>query len=309
MSLKPVIRISMVILGVVLVVGAFAAVLTLGIGTNPPPLRIAVIQHDVIIGEHLKQGDFRIVEQIIDPRLAALYVQEHELSRYLGAFVIDPLRRGDPISKVKLAVGDGEIALRRYSLVLTDANEVIMTLPVNPDVIPARISPGDFVNILFAGGAETGLQQLPPDATPSAPPPLDAMLIPTPTHFIEFSLPMADVMLEHVPILDINYQATQGSRFGNGTAANDVAVGNGPISSIVVKVPRSHQSLLMFGATVSKLRFAISSPIFNASKSAPELGMDWSSYVNLYRWKQAQVLTRGETLTHTLYPAYTAQPR
>ena len=121
MSLKPMIRISIVILGVVLVVGAFVAVLTLGIGTNPPPLRIAIIQHDIIVGEHLKQGDFRIVEQIIDPRLAALYVQEHELPRYLGAYVVDPLLGGNhmltinrSINAVPMRIGNVLNPLRRW---------------------------------------------------------------------------------------------------------------------------------------------------------------------------------------------------
>ena len=78
MSLKPVIRIGMVLLGIALVVGAFAAVLMLGVGTNPPPLHVAVAVRDVQAGERLQAADYRVVEQIIDPRLAALYVQENE---------------------------------------------------------------------------------------------------------------------------------------------------------------------------------------------------------------------------------------
>ena len=47
---------------------------------------------------------------------------------------------------------------------LTDSQDVVMVLPDNPDIIPDQISAGDYVNILFSGGNDVGLNQL-PDAT------------------------------------------------------------------------------------------------------------------------------------------------
>lgn len=52
----------------------------------------------------------------------------------------------------------------------------------------------------------------------------------------------------------------------------------------------------------SKLRFSIASPALNAATLQPQLGVDWGKYIDLYRWKEAQVAGRGETLTETLYP-------
>lgn len=314
LKFAPVIRLSLVVLGALLVVGAFAAVLTLGIGTNPPPLRIAVAARDIAQGDPLTPDAYRIVEQIIDPRLAQLYVQEDELARYADAFVVETLRRGDPINKVKLAMGNDATALRRYALALNDPDDVIMTLPVNPDVIPAKIAPGDFVNILFAGGSEAGIHRL-PDPTPApdlpvALPAADAepaslslgalaqAAEPTP----DVVLPMADLMLEHVAVLDVNYQQLQNTSYGIGAAGNEQPFIDGPITSIVVKVPRSHQTLLAFGASVSRLRFSVASPALQAAALQPQMGMDWRKYVDLYRWKESQVLARGETVTQTLYP-------
>ncbi|NJM40118.1 MAG: hypothetical protein HC853_04815, partial [Anaerolineae bacterium] len=105
-KLVPVIRIGLTLIGVLMVVAAFLGVLYLGIGTNPPPLRIAVASQDVPQGERLQANHYRIVDQIIDPRLASLYVQESELTEYEGAYIVETLRRGDPINKVKLALDD-----------------------------------------------------------------------------------------------------------------------------------------------------------------------------------------------------------
>jgi hypothetical protein len=225
------------------------------------------------------------------------------------------LRKGDPINKVKLAL-DGNVAItRRYSLALQNPDDVIMTLPVNPDVIPAKISAGDFVNILFAGGNESGLSRLPePTPIPELP------LVNNELELIEpitqstpqsdaIALPLADLMLEHVPVLDVNYQPSSQSYAESGSES---VVVEGPITSIVVKVPRSHQTLLAFGASASKLRFAIASPALAPHQLQPQMGMDWAKYMALYRWKESQVLARGETLTQTLFPSYTvlspAQP-
>ena len=307
-KLAPVLRIGFVLLGALMVVGAFAGVIFLGIGTNPPPLRIAVVTHDLPRGESLRPTDFRVVEQIIDPRLAQLYVQENELPTYLGAYIIDTLRKGDPLNKVKLALGKDDLAHQRYALVLDNPDEVIMTIPVNPDIIPARIASGDFVNILFAGGSEGGLSRL-PDATlatviPELPTDSTAPAAPQtlpPGH--EIALPLADLMLEHIEVLDVNYQTATRSSYGNQATTNEVdAPVMGAIAAIVVKVPRSHQTLLAFGASVSKLRFAIASPKLDAAQVRPQMGMDWGKYVALYRWKEQQIAARGETVTQTLYP-------
>ena len=333
----PVLRIGLVIFGSLLVIGAFVGVLTLGAGTHPPSLHIAVAARDIAQGERLTASDYRIVEQILDPSLARLYVQEGELSQFTGAYVVETLRKGDPVNKVKLAAGNTAAALTRYSLSLDDPNFVIMNLPVNPDIIPSKISQGDFVNILFAGGAENSINQLPlpiaslsPEVLPVAldvPPlpepaagsgagpdeepdvsieatPDTAMLLPTPTVTAtpEIVLPLADLMLERVEILDVSYQQVQNSGYGGEGPDSDQPYLNGPISAIVVKVPCSHQTLLMFGASMSKLRFALTSPRLSAQALQPQMGMDWGKYVALYRWKESQVSARGETVTQTLYP-------
>ena len=304
-KLAPVLRIGFVLLGALMVVAAFAGVIFLGIGTNPPPLRIAVVTRDLPRGESLRPGDFRVVEQIIDPRLAQLYVQENELPSYLGAYIIDTLRKGDPLNKVKLAQGKDSQLHQRYALVLDNPDDVVMTLPVNPDIIPARISAGDFVNILFAGGSEGGLSRL-PDATalpelPSAPSAQALPMAISPN--LDIALPLADLMLEHVEVLDVNYQSAARSSYGGQTTPSETEPPTtGAIASIVVRVPRSHQTLLMFGASVSKLRFAIASPKLDPAQVRPQLGMDWAKYIKLYRWKEQQVAARGETVTQTLYP-------
>ena len=309
-QLANLVRFLLALFGVLLVVGAFGAVLYLGTQANPPPLRIAVANRDITIGERISPSDYRIVDQILDPRLAQLYVQEADATQFDDAVVIDLLRRGDPLNKVKLvAKADNSAAAHRYSVALGQPDEVLMTLPVNPDIIPDQIVSGDFVNILFTGGAETGVNQLPDSPTlPSVATsailtealPISPTVLPIPTAIVV--LPMADILLEQVPILDINREQLQNARYAGDAATSEQPFLAGRITSIVVRVPRRYQTLLTFGVATSKLRYAISSPLFDTKNSQPEMGMDWQKYMDAYRWKEAQVSARGETLTQTLFP-------
>ncbi|NJM40304.1 MAG: hypothetical protein HC853_05845 [Anaerolineae bacterium] len=213
------VRIGLALLGVMLVVGAFVGVLYLGVQVNPPPLRIAVATRDLSVGARLSANDYRIVDQIIDPLLARLYVQEADVGRFEGAVVVDVLRRGDPLNKIKL-VADGDAVSRRYALALHDPSDVLMTLPVNADVIPSKILAGDFVNIVFAGGAEVGVSSLPEDHT--IPPELlqtdflteTAVASETLAHRApQVVLPLADLMLERVLVLDVNHEQIQNPQY------------------------------------------------------------------------------------------------
>jgi hypothetical protein len=331
-QIRPAIRIFLTLIGVLLVVAAFAGVLLLGTMTSRPTLRVAVAVRDLNIGERLGMSDFRIVDQMIDPSLGRLYVQAPEIDAYLDKVIVDVIRRGDPLNKIKLAAGDDASAMRRYTLVLTNADDVLMTLPVNPDLIPPKLAAGDYVNILFTAGDEAGINRLPtdlqgvgvsgglvssPTPLPALPAPADPNLptstpIPTPTPAV--ALPLADLMLQRVPVVDVTYQKLQNPRYGAmDSAGNDQLFIDGPITSIVVKVPRQYQTLLGFGIATSKLRFAIASPVNSAVR--PEMGVDWNTYLQFYRWKQEQVAMRGDTVNSIAFPNYqpvtatvTAQP-
>ena len=314
MRVAPAVRIGLTVFGLIVVIGTFAGVTVIGTVTNPPPLRIAVAARDLLPGERIEPGAYQIEPQVINPNLARLYVQEADLSEFDSAFVADVIRRGDPLNKAKLATG--RAASNRYALVLTDTTDVVMTLPVNPDVIPSGIAAGDMVNLLFAAGAEVGLNRLPdPTETPFAasyaatavPPPdngLAPTVAPTVTATPVVVLPLADLMLEQVPVLDVNYEQVRNPNFGSGDAGNERPYIDGPITSIVVRVPRGYQALLGFAAVSGRLRFAIASPLAQATQAVPGAGVDWKTYIDAYRWKVQQSIQRGETLTQTLYPLY-----
>ncbi len=320
-QIKPAIRLFLTLLGALLVVAAFAGVLLLGTMTSRPTLRVAVAVRDLNAGERLSVADFRIVDQMIDPSLGRLYVQAPEVDAYLDKVVVDVIRRGDPLNKIKLAAGNDASAMRRYTLVLTNADDVLMTLPVNPDLIPPKLAAGDYVNILFTAGDETGINRLPndmqgtgvnggllssPTPLPALPAPVDPNLppstpMPTPTPAV--ALPLADLMLQRVPVVDVTYQKLQNPRYGTvDNAGNDQPFIDGPITSIVVKVPHQYQTLLGFGIATSKLRFAIASPVNSAVR--PEMGVDWNTYLQFYRWKQEQVAMRGDTVNSIVFPNY-----
>jgi hypothetical protein len=310
-----------------LVIGAFVGVLVTGTSTNQPVLRVAVAVRDLAVGERLTESDFRIVDQIIDPALARLYIQAADVPVFLGAPAIDVIRRGDPLNRIKFAADDDAAQIRRYTLVLTDANDVLMTIPVDPDLIPPDIAPGDMINVLFIAGDESGTRQLPErhdsaTATPTAstivgslpqdlptPAPFEAFgsrEVPTPTVSSateHMALPMADVMLQRVPVVDVTRKQVQNPAYTGAQTDSAQPYIDGAISSIVVRVPREAQTLLGFGIATSKLRFTIVSPLASVSDVQPDLGMDWHAYMTFYSWKQQLAIARGGSLRVALYPS------
>jgi hypothetical protein len=123
------------------------------------------------------------------------------------------------------------------------------------------------------------------------------------------ALPLADVMLESVEILDVNRVAA-----GRPGESNDGAAGDdlsGPVTSIVVRVPRAYQTLLAFGASTSQLRYAIVSPsaiTADVAGRVPAPAMSWGKYAELIAWKERQARARGDALTTTLFPRYRPLP-
>ena len=320
MKVSPAIRVALTVVGALIVIAAFLGTLYIGALNNPPPLRIIIAQRDLQRGDRLSMSDIAVENQVINPALGKLYVQEQELGSYTGAYVIDNIRRGDPLNKVRLSTDNQQSrsgAMSRYGLLLTDTNQVVMVLPVSADLIPSKIKSGDYVNILFAVGSEGGLNQLPkttPDSVAIDQPisANDPRVLGTPMPSISniqapklpIDLPLADVLLEHIEVLDVNYQQIQNPGYGSADAPNAAAFINGPITSIVMRVPRSYQTILAFAAANGKVRYAISSPMLDAASIQPSAGVDWGQIVELYRWKSEQSLLRGETLTQTLYPSY-----
>ncbi|NJM39299.1 MAG: hypothetical protein HC853_00300 [Anaerolineae bacterium] len=316
MKISPHIRIGLTLLGALLVIGAFLANLYVGAANNPPPLRIVVAARDLQAGDRLQIADVAVEDQIINPSLSRLYVQEAEINAYVDTFVVDPIRRGDPLNKVKFA-NKANGTQSRYGLVLTNTQQVVMVLPVSPDIIPSKLKGGDFINILFAAG-EGGLNRLPDNqasaqiAVPTAiaNPNLQEVAGLEMTISVSttrpVNLPLADVLLEHVEVLDVNFQQVQNPNYGSDTTRAEQPWLIGPISSVVVRVPRSYQTLLSFAAANGKVRYAISSPMLTADQIQPQAGVDWGKIVALYRWKDEQAIGRGETLTQTLYPGYVA---
>ena len=311
MRLSPLLRLGITLAGVALVVLAFIGVLVLGSISNPPPLRIVIAAKDLAQGEHLAANDIRIVEQILDVNLAKLYVQEAELGDYANASVVEPIRRGDPLNKIKLTTSRGDS--KRYALALSDANDVVISLPVNPDIIPSKVSAGDWLNITLVIGAEGSVSQL-PDPTQNAatpvfgtPPTPKAQSTPGITPTPQLALPIADLLLERVAVLDVVFEQVQnpaasGLGLSNAQTNGEPALINVPIRAVVVRVPKTYQTLLSFAASAGKLRYSIASPLLKPDSVQPHGIVDWKRVVDLLRWKEQMALERGKRISQTLYP-------
>jgi hypothetical protein len=327
---KRILRIGIVVLGLALIALPFAAHLYIDARNSVSVVHIAVVRRDIEPGHAIALDDVRFEEQVLNPSLAKLYVKRDEFDDFADGFVVDRIRTGEPLLKVKLVSSDQGLRLKRYALALEDPNDVIMTLPVGPDLIPGYISTGDSVNIIFTSGgkvsesntpnlaasvqsryalheaqpgeiasvpgAPSAFEVAPPDQRAVPPAELDANVNGA------LALPVADVMLENVQILEINFAPL------DSPDAQMRGAEHGPIASIVVRVPRAYQTLLAFGASASQLRYSIASPKADVAQMAPVTAMSWGKYAQLIAWKERQAQARGETAQGSLFPGYQPLP-
>src|SRR5712692_767180 len=150
-------RLFTLVVGLLLVVGAFLGFLFWGAITNPPPFRVVVALKDIPPGGDIKLDTVTVDEQIINPRVAQRFILESELAQYLGATAVENIYAGEPLTKLRIVTGDVAKRTKRLSLALADERIVAMVIPVTPKTSPQEIVPGDLVNLVWGVGNQTAL--------------------------------------------------------------------------------------------------------------------------------------------------------
>jgi len=292
-------------LGLILAAAAVVAFVVLGQAVNPTPLRVIVAREDIQRGDVITQDVLVVSKQQIDPSLASYYVQEKDLPTALGAVAVDNIYKGDPIAKLRLAVGQDVERAKRLSSALEDPAKVIRVIAVGPDNCPELVFPGDVVEVGLSLTSQTPSQI---GARPAAgPATVHAYNAPASEEEGEetFDLPASKVILRDLLVLRVEHEKVPNPNYGAGMgtdAANQPAFLEGDVERLVVLVGERDTELLDFALYNGKISIGLRSYLVRDEMEAgvaqpPTMGVTWTDFD---RWFVSQRVSATVYLSETL---------
>lgn len=311
----------MAILGLVLTIGAFVGFIYFSVVISPPPYRYLVYRRDMVAGDKISADDIAVVEVIgLQEGLKRLYVPPERLEQVIGARLLENVRSGQPVNPSALT---GSLNRSTYSAVLTTPHEVVVSIPIRQGIAPKKLAVGDLVNFsaIIEGpefdiantptptpfGAPFGLSAGQFAATPSETneagetgeesEAAEAQPTPTPTPRVLF--PIVDVILENVPIIDIERDLIENPNRGQGEQFIP-----GDIKAITVKVPKRYDQILLMFAAKNQLRISVASPFSARNQNFPQPPLTYDEYGRLVRYKIEESVKRADYITLTVLGEY-----
>jgi Flp pilus assembly protein CpaB len=287
-------------------VGSFAAVLYLGQTLNPQPTLVVVAARDLAPGDLLTVEDLAVAPMGLvdaDPRVVSTFVTEDEVGNYLGATIVEPIYANQPILKGALGDVVGSVSMASQ---LEGEDVVAMVVPVTAETAPGDIRRGDFVDltvsVLDAAAAplepfgEGGSQE--PDRFGQLPSETDfpqPQALASPTQGL--LVPLAKSIVSNALVLDIG-RSTEVRTTIDSTGASTERVVEGPITSLVLQIPRDAVEVVQFALAAGTVRVTLLSSLVPANGTAPgarrpSLGMTWNDLVAMLEMEREQRLSEG----------------
>jgi Flp pilus assembly protein CpaB len=135
-------------IGILLAGLAFVGFLMLGGMMAPPPYSVVVAVQDIPAYSTLDPNALGVDAQRINSQVAQTLILREEVDQYVGGFVLENIRAGEPLRKGAIVAPNNPQAINRLALVMTDPDKVAMVIPVDPNTAPSQIAPGDWVDLI-----------------------------------------------------------------------------------------------------------------------------------------------------------------
>ena len=267
------------LVGLVIFIGAFAALVLAGSLFNPPPYNIVVALQDIPAYTTLTPDMLGTDEQTMNERVAARMVHQGELEKYLGGTVIEPIHAGEPLRRMAVVASDNPAAKKRLALALDDPNTVAMVIPVSPDIVPDTTQAGDYVDIQMGVGQ---VQQVSNTFGN------DNAAVEDEEQVV---LPFAKIVLQYVPVLQAQHKRIANPNYGvnsfgggdSGAAAQPAFI-DGDLERLVVLIPREAQETLAFAIANGDLQISLVPHIAVENVlPAPSYGVTWEDFLAFFR--------------------------
>jgi len=265
-------------IGILLAGLAFVGFLMLGGMMAPPPYSVVVAVQDIPAYSTLDESMLGVDAQRINSQVAQTLILREEVDQYVGGFVLENIRAGEPLRKSALVAPDNPQAVNRLALAMTDPTRVAMVIPVDAKTAPAQISPGDWVDVVvgLASGnlSPNNLASSPfgptlafgftPAAPSGHPPATPGPTTNTGATLGEITLPADKVVIQNVPVVAVQFQkvpnpAFTGAGFSGSQTSRVTAPAyiRGDIQSVTVLIPRSSVELVSFGIDNGRVRLVL----------------------------------------------------
>ena len=276
------------LIGLILAVAGFVAVIVVGQMLQPPTYDVVVVVQEVPAFTALTSDQLAVDTQSVSPAIAAKYIGAAELSNLLagGAVAVEHLRPGQPLLREQVASGDNAAKVSRLSVALTDPALVILAVPVQANALPT-VLPGDVVGLFFASGNVQAQQIVMatisgPTPTP-VPPDLPGVISETVIVTTELQLPVAKWLANGV-VYRLNREMKENPNYGapGENAANEPRYIEGEVKSLDVVVRREAAEWVAFALAHGKVQVgvlpAVTRPEIEADEFKASQGVTWSDF-------------------------------
>jgi hypothetical protein len=279
------------ILGLLLAAGAFVAVLFIGQLSQPATYDVAVAGGSVSAFTLLTPDLFVIDTQSVSAAVAEKYVLAGELDELLaaGAVAVEPLHAGQPLLREQIASGVQADGLSRLAVALDDPDQVIVSIPVDQNKIPA-VFPGDAAALFFAAGdvqAQTLITETVAESRrPAAIQPLSGTLVVDATAApltttTALQLPVAKWIANGV-VYRLNREVRENPSYGAPGMEGEPRYIEGPVKSLDVVVARADAEWIAFALAHGQVQLgvlpAVARPDVEAGTFAASGGVTWSDF-------------------------------
>lgn len=281
------------VLGLLLAVGAFCAVLVVNTITRPPVYPVAVIVADVPPYTVLTPDMVQIDEQSMSDAVYVKYISAREWEAMLAAgpvVAVEPLHPGQPLLKLQVATGENADKVKRLSVALTDPERVIVAIPVDAKTLPA-VYPGDAVALFYSAGQVQAATLTTDVVTLTAglvTPPPDPELLPAPvvmgtpepvTTTLTLQLPLSKWLTNGI-VYRLNREMKENSNYGAPGMENEPRYVEGQVQALDVVVRQADAEWLAFALAHGKVQVgvlpAVNVPAVQAGTLPPSVGVTWS---------------------------------
>jgi hypothetical protein len=278
--------------GLILATGAFALVFLIGQLSQAPKYEVAVVVQEIPAYTLMTEDMIVIDSQSVSAMIADTYVLADEWRALLaaGAVSAENLHPGQPLLRANVASGAEAHDLSRLAVALADPDQVILSVPVIDDELPATV-PGDVVALFFSAGSvhvtemttttvdgldldtdrsrtSVGLDDLSLGATEGI-------------TFTTLDLPLSKWIASGV-VYRLNWELRENPNYGAPGMEQEPRYIEGELKSLDIVVGRTDAEWIAFALAHGDIRVAvlpaITRPDVEAGTMPPETGVTWTDF-------------------------------